>query len=60
MTKKACKSCKFLTDHNKCPNCGSDQFVESWKGRLTILDPEKSEVAKKVGIKKKGDYAIKV
>ncbi|HII14573.1 MAG TPA: DNA-directed RNA polymerase subunit E'', partial [Nanoarchaeota archaeon] len=35
-------------------------FTETWKGRITILDAEKSEIAKKVGITVKGEYAIKV
>ena len=58
--KRACRSCKYLTDSNKCPLCHLDQFSESWKGRLVILNAEKSEIAKKVGIKVKGEYAIKV
>ena len=60
MTKKACRNCKYITEANKCPACGHDQFSESWKGKLAILNPEKSEIAKKLGIKIKGEYAVKI
>lgn len=60
MPRKACKSCKYLVDGNTCPICKGTQFAESWKGKLIILNAEKSEIAKKVGIKVKGEYAIKV
>ena len=35
-------------------------FTPSWKGRVYVLDPEQSIIAKKMGIKKSGEYAIKV
>jgi DNA-directed RNA polymerase subunit E" len=60
MPKKACKSCKYLVEGSKCPVCNSEQFSESWKGKLIVLNVEKSEIARKVGIKVKGEYAIKV
>lgn len=44
----------------ECPSCHSNQFSNNFQGRIHILDPEKSEIAKKVGIKMKGEYAIKV
>jgi RNA polymerase subunit RPABC4/transcription elongation factor Spt4 len=31
-----------------------------WQGRLNILDANKSMIAQKIGIKVKGEYAIKV
>ena len=43
-----------------CPQCKGTQFATNWKGRLAILNPEKSEIAKKIGVAKKGEYAIKV
>jgi RNA polymerase subunit RPABC4/transcription elongation factor Spt4 len=60
MKKKACKSCKFLYTGEECPNCKSSQFVLNWKGRFHVLDPVKSDIAKKVGTKQAGEYAIKV
>ena len=58
--RKVCKKCKMFVDGNECPNCKSNQFSTNWQGRITITDPEKSEIAKKIGIKVKGEYAIKV
>jgi len=50
----------MLVDGNECPNCKSNQFSTSWQGRLYIVDSEKSLVAEKIGLKAKGEYAIKV
>jgi DNA-directed RNA polymerase subunit E" len=33
---------------------------EDWSGLIIILDPEKSEIAKKLGVKAKGKYAVRV
>ena len=58
--KKACKKCNTLYEkESKCPRCGSADSTDSWKGRIVLLDPEKSEVAQKLKIKEKGAYAIK-
>ncbi len=58
--KKACKKCKIIVEGSVCPICKGNQFVDNWKGRLFIMNPEKSEVAKRVGLKNKGEYAIKI
>ncbi len=60
MKKKACKSCKIFVEGDECPICKGTQFVTNWKGRLYIIDANKSEIAKKIGAKVKGEYAIKV
>lgn len=44
----------------ECPLCKGNSFSENWKGKLIVLDAGKSEIAKKVGITSKGEYAIKV
>lgn len=59
MPKKACKNCKIIFEGDKCPKCGSQDSTESWKGRVMILNPAESEIAKKLKINKKGTYAIK-
>ena len=59
-TEKACKSCKFIFEGNKCPRCGSEDHTEGFKGKIEVLKPEESEIAKHVKIKEKGVYAIKV
>ncbi len=57
---KACKLCKTIVEEGeKCPNCGSKELTEGFKGRIVVLDPEKSELAQKVGLKEKGNFAIK-
>ena len=58
--KKVCKKCKIFVTGNECPVCKGNQFSNNWQGRITILDSEKSAIAKKIGIKVKGEYAIKV
>ena len=60
MKKKVCKRCKMFVEGNECPVCKTSQFSTSWQGRLNIIDAEKSVIAGKIGIKSKGEYAIKV
>lgn len=57
---KACKKCKFVFEGSKCPKCGSEEITDSFKGKMIILKPEESEIAKNVKLKEKGTYAIKV
>ena len=51
--------CKTIFEGDRCPKCQSTESTESWKGKVVILDSEKSEVAQKLKIKEKGSYAIK-
>ena len=60
MVKKACKKCKIFVEGPVCPICKGNQFSTNWQGRINILDVNKSEIAKKIGIPVKGEYAIKV
>ena len=43
---------------------GSDQGnivkASGWKGRINVISPDKSDIAKKIGITEKGEYALKV
>ena len=57
---KACKICKRIYEGDKCPNCGSKESTDSFKGRIVVINPEKSEIAPKIGIKEKGNFAIKL
>jgi DNA-directed RNA polymerase subunit E" len=57
--KKVCKKCKIFVSEEKCPLCGNSDFTDTWKGKIIILKPEESEIAKKLGITKAGTYAIK-
>lgn len=59
MKPKACKICNFIYDGDKCPKCDSKESTEGFKGRVFVANPDKSEIAKKLGIKEKGNFAIK-
>ena len=58
--KKVCKKCKLFVDGSVCPICKNNQFSENWKGRIYIADSARSEIAQKMCIGVKGEYAIKV
>ncbi len=60
MKKRACTSCKIFVDQELCPNCKTSSFSTIWKGRIFVVDPEKSKIAKKVGHNQTGEYAIKI
>jgi len=59
-TEKACRKCKAMFEGTKCPKCGSEEFTDSPKGKINILKPEESEVAKNLKLKEKGIYALRV
>jgi len=56
---KACKICNNIYEGNKCPKCDAKESSETIKGKVTILNPEKSEIAQKLKITSKGNFAIK-
>lgn len=60
MKKKVCTKDRRIIDGETCPLCGGSQFSESFNGRVIVVDPDKSIVAQKLGMKKPGEYAIKV
>ncbi len=57
---KACKICNTIFEgKEKCPSCESRESTDTFKGRLVVIDPEKSEIAQKLKLKSKGNFAIK-
>ena len=60
MVEQACKNCHFITSANICPNCKKSSLSSDWTGEIIIVDIEKSQIAKKVGITKPGRYALRV
>ena len=61
MTKtRTCKTCRAIYEGEVCPKCGGSSFGDTFKGRVVVVDPEKSEIAKQIGISKEGTYAIKL
>ncbi len=59
MGKLACKVCKKLVT-DRCPIHPDAKLAEAWKGKIIVLDPQNSEIAKKMNITDKGEYAIRV
>lgn len=43
-----------------CPICKGNLFTDNFKGRIYIVDPQNSIIAKNVGFNVKGEYAIKI
>ena len=56
---RACKKCHKLTKEELCSICKvpTSQYCSGYIG---VIDPEKSEIAKRLGIKIPGEYAVKV
>jgi len=48
-----------ITEEEICPVCKA-HTSQYWSGYLAIIDPEKSQIAKRMGIKSPGEYALKV
>lgn len=62
MTKeKACRNCRMVVEEeNICPNCGQSAFTTFWRGYVIITNPEKSEIAQKMGTTKPGKFALRL
>jgi DNA-directed RNA polymerase subunit E" len=59
MKEKACKECGRVTQGDVCITCRTPTSAD-WIGYVNIIDPEKSEIAKKLNINAKGKYALRV
>jgi DNA-directed RNA polymerase subunit E" len=57
---KACKNCKRIYEGEVCPNCEKKDTSDTFKGKVEIVNSEKSEVAKELKITKPGLYAVKI
>ena len=56
---KACKQCSFISEEATCPRSGG-QTSREWQGYLVVIDYEKSDIAKQMGISSNGKYALRV
>lgn len=56
----ACRKCKFITIGKVCPVCKSSDLSPDWIGIVLVVDPNDSHIAKSLGIKEKGKYALRV
>ncbi len=60
MAQKVCKACRAIFEEAQCPNCQSQEHAENFKGKVIITNPEQSEIAQHLNIKRKGTFAIKI
>jgi DNA-directed RNA polymerase subunit E" len=60
MPEKACRECRLLSVGSVCPECKTASLSEDYSGLVIIFDPEHSQIAKAMKIKKKGRYASRV
>jgi len=56
---RACKSCLRVMEEEVCPTCNTPT-TQYWSGYVGVIDPEKSEIAKRLDFKTPGQYAVKV
>lgn len=59
MKLNACKECKRLSELDVCEVC-KGRTTPTWIGFVAIADPERSGISKRMGLKLKGKYALKV
>ncbi|MFQ6085453.1 MAG: transcription elongation factor subunit Spt4 [Candidatus Bathyarchaeia archaeon] len=60
MPERACRICRTVTNESVCPNCDSKDLSRDFVGIVSIFDGDGSQIARKMGIKKSGRYAIRV
>ena len=56
----ACKECHLILEEATCPRCPDSDVSREWQGFVEVLNPEKSELAKEMGIRTPGRYALRV
>lgn len=49
-----------VLEGQNCPICGTSDLAEEWNGLVIILDAERSEIAKKLGVDISDKFALKV
>jgi RNA polymerase subunit RPABC4/transcription elongation factor Spt4 len=58
---KACRSCRAIVlEGDVCPSCGEKNLTTFWRGYVIVTKPELSEIAKRMGIEKKGKFALRL
>ncbi len=60
MVEYVCKECNRIVKGPVCLVCNSTSLTSDWSGYAVIIDPEKSRIAKRLGVKMAGAYALKV
>ncbi|HPK81105.1 MAG TPA: transcription elongation factor subunit Spt4 [Methanoculleus sp.] len=57
---KVCRECHRVVEGEACVICGTANLSDDWAGYVVIIDPEHSDIAKKMKITLPGRYALKV
>jgi len=57
---RVCRGCHRVVEGDSCVICGTSNLSEDWAGYVVIIDPEHSDIAKKMNITLPGRYALKV
>lgn len=60
MADQVCRECHRIVSGQTCPICGTSNLSSDWSGLVIIVDPEKSEIGKKIGVEVADRYALKV
>jgi len=60
MAEKVCRKCMRLINSDTCEICNSTDLAEEWMGLVVVIDPKKSEIAKRMNINLADKYALKV
>ncbi|MBM4249005.1 MAG: DNA-directed RNA polymerase subunit E [Euryarchaeota archaeon] len=57
---KACKQCHLIVEEGEvCPQC-KGALSREWQGYAIIIDCTRSDIARQIGVKQNGKYALKV
>ncbi|MCX8166914.1 MAG: DNA-directed RNA polymerase, subunit E'' [Candidatus Micrarchaeota archaeon] len=58
---KACRSCRAIVEKSDtCALCGSKDLTTEFSGLIIVIDPNSSEIAKKLNITVPGKYATNI
>jgi DNA-directed RNA polymerase subunit E" len=58
----ACGECNLVLEDgiDQCPRCPTAPVSTDWLGLVVILEPDRSAVARRLGVVIPGNYALKV
>ena len=60
MAQKVIKATKEIIEASEAGKYPPEEIADSYKGKIVVLDPEKSEIAQNLKITKKGSFAVKL
>lgn len=59
MAAKAIKATKEIIESSEQGKYQPEELSDNFKGRIVVVNPEQSEIAKALKINKKGNFAVK-